>query len=195
MSLTLQDLGLSQDELVDRVVNATATALLTSTVLRVADDDEDEDTTYQVASPLKKQLDAEIQRRVDTAVAALLAQHIEPLVASKLETLLLVPTNQWGERKGEPETFLEYATRRADAYLTEKVNHDGKSQSEANGYSWSASTTRVVHLANQYLKFEIERAMKAALADVNSRIAGGISAAVTQAMTDVQQRLKIEVKS
>lgn len=39
MSLTLQDLGLSQDELVDRVVNATATALLTSTVLRVADDE------------------------------------------------------------------------------------------------------------------------------------------------------------
>jgi hypothetical protein len=117
------------------------------------------------------------------------------LVTTKLDTLLLIPTNQWGERKGQPETFLEYATRRAEAFLSEKVNHEGKTQSEANGYSWSASTTRVVHLANQHLKYAIEGAMKAALTDVNSKIAGGIEAAVKQTLADVQQRLKVEVKS
>lgn len=194
MSITLQDLGLTQDELLDRVVAATANALLTSTVLSM-DDEESEESWDRVVSPLKRKLDTEIQRRIDAAVAALLAQHIEPLVTTKLDTLLLIPTNQWGERKGQPETFLEYATRRAEAFLSEKVNHEGKTQSEANGYSWSASTTRVVHLANQHLKYAIEGAMKAALADVNSKIAGGIEAAVKQTLADVQQRLKVEVKS
>jgi hypothetical protein len=194
MSITLQDLGITPDELIDRVVAATANALLTSTVLSM-DDEEGEESWDRVVSPLKRKLDTAIQRRIDAAVAALLAQHIEPLVTTKLDTLLLIPTNQWGERKGQPETFLEYATRRAEAFLSEKVNHEGKTQSEANGYSWSASTTRVVHLANQHLKYAIEGAMKAALADVNSKIAGGIEAAVKQALADVQQRLKVEVKS
>ncbi|GAB1345058.1 hypothetical protein [Gemmatimonas sp.] len=193
MSISLQDLGLSTDELIDRVVAAAAKQLLHHTVTTMDGDDDDEGS-YQVATPLKKKLDAEIQERITAAVSALLAEHIEPLVTHKLDTLLLIPTNQWGEKKGEALTFVEYATARAEAYLTEAVNLDGKSRSENGGYSWSPSTTRVVYLANQHLKYAIEGAMKHALADANKHIAGGIEAAVRQSLAEVQQKLRVEVK-
>lgn len=188
MSLTLQDLGLTTDELIDRVVAHAANTLLTEVTY------DDEGDAVDVSSPLQRKLRAKIQEGIDMAVDTLLAKHIMPLVENKLDTLLLVQTNRWGERKSDPLTFIEYATERADAYLTEQVNYDGKSQKESGGYSWNPHTTRVVFLANKHLQYSITKAMEKALADVNGGITGGIEAAVKQTLAEVQQKLKIEVK-
>lgn len=188
MNIDLKALGITEEELVNRIVDKAATTLLTEVTY---DEDGDE---IEISSSLQRKLRDNIQKGIDTAVDTLLAKHVQPLVESKLDTLLLVPTNQWGEKKGNPVTFVEYATARAEAYLTEPVNHEGKTRSENGGYSWSAHTTRVVHLANKHLQYEIDRAMKTALADVNGKITGGIEAAVKMALAEVQAKLKVEVK-
>ena len=187
---TLQALGITPAELIDRIVAKATEELLSNEAY-----DEEGDPVGRGATDLARRIEKNVQAHVDAKIQALADEHVLPNVSTYIEGLTLQETNRWGERTGEKLTFIEYLVQRADAYMREEVNYEGKAKSEANGYSWSKSTTRVAFMVNKHLHYSIEKAMTQALSHANSSIAKGLEEAVKVALTNATAGLKVAVEN
>lgn len=177
----LEALGFSKEEIIDKVVD------------RLIEDffrgDDEESRSYSI----RRELDARISEQVKVSVGALAEAHVLPNVTSYIENIVLQKTNQWGEKTGGSMTFIEYLISCAENYLTEKVSFDGKAKSEANGYSWNGTQTRITHMVNKHLHYNIEQAMTAAVASANNAIAAGIQETVKIKLAEISEKLKVSV--
>jgi hypothetical protein len=189
--LTVEALGLSRDEITERVVQRIAESLMSSTITKFDDGEAYEDAR---PTPFADQIAKKVTAKVNEAIDQIAGKHVLPNVASYVETLCLQETNKWGEKTGKALTFTEYLVARANAYLTEEVDFRGKTKSE-EGYGWKKNTTRVAYLVHEHLQYSIETVMKAALTDANSKIVGGIEAAIKIKLAEVAASLKVQVRS
>jgi len=189
-ALTIEALGFTREELQQRIVDQACEQLMTSVTYNP-----DADSESTVESQLSRDLRAAVRKQVDARITAIADEHILPRVTEMLETITLQETNRWGEATGKPLTFREYLVQRAESYLTEKVDFNGKSKVEAGGYSWSGTQTRVAHLVHQHLHYSIESAMKQAMASANSAIASGIAETVKLKLAEVAAKLRVDVKA
>lgn len=179
MSTTL-DIGLTQEELREQVVSRAADRLVEAFV----DDGE-----------VRSSLTSMIRDALDEAVERIAAETVAPLVGGMIETVTLQQTNEWGEPRGKSVSFREYLVQRADAYLREPVDYEGKTQAEGRGYgSWKKAQERVAHMIDRHLHYHIERAMKEALTTANSAIVEGIEATVKAKLAEVSKALTVELK-
>lgn len=188
MELTLESLGLSRDEIIERVVGRLAESLLETWV---PGDEDDEGGTVQ--TQFAKMLERKVLERVNVAVEEIAGRHVLPHVADYVETLSLQETSKWGEKKGVPLTFVEYLVARAEAYLREEVNYDGKVKGQ-DSYSWSKAGTRIAYMVNKHLQYSIQTAMETALKNANVAIVGGIEDAVKIKLDEVAASLKVTAK-
>lgn len=189
MSLDLAALGFSQAELQQRVIDAAVQRLFECTSL-----DEDGDECIE-ASPFAGRLEKAVKTAIDNKVADLASKHVLPMTESFIENLTLQQTNTWGEKRGEPVTFIEYLIQRAEAYLREDVNYEGKNKDQCGSFSFTKSQTRLTHLVNQHLHYSIDTAMKQAIANANAVIVGGIQETVKIKLGEIATALKVEVKT
>ena len=187
--LTLESLGLDQDALATKLVDRLAANMLTSIGY-----DEDGDEWFGT-SPFAKKLNDMVKARLDQVVNDLADKHVLPRVNEMVESLVLQQTNSWGEKVGKPVTFIEYLTQRADAYMQEPLNYNGKTKAEESSYNWSKSTTRVAYMVDRHLHYSIQTAMENALKTANSSIVNGLQDAVKTALAEVHSKLKVEVKT
>lgn len=187
MEITLKSLGLSKEQVTERVI-----AVLVDRLMESVFYDED-GNGVEKESKFSIQIYDRVKKAVDGKIDALFKEHVAPNVSRYVEELTLVETNKWGEKKGTKVTFIEHLIQRAEAYITEKVDFNGKSQAEAGGYSWSGTQTRITYLVHQHLHYAIENAMKQAIADANKNIVGGLEAAVKIKLGEISQKLKVEV--
>jgi hypothetical protein len=173
------ELGISESELRKQVI--------ASVVERVYDAlfDEDSDFTQDVQREIGKRTSAEIEKKVDKLVL--------PMVKTKLDGLIIPETNRYGEPKGKSMTFIEFATQKAEQYMTEEVNYEGKPRG-SDSYSWRGTQTRIAHMVHQHLHYTIETAMKQSLKEANSRIVEGIEKTVKLKLTEIAEKLKVDVK-
>lgn len=186
--LTLESLGLDQDSLATKLVDRLAQNMLTS-IGYDADGDE-----WFGTSPFARKLNDMVKARLDSVVNDLADKHVLPRVEAMVEGLVLQQTNQWGEKVGSPVTFIEYLTHRADVWMREEVNYDGKTKGENGGFSWTKKGTRVAYLIDRHLQYNIENAMKAALCEANKSIVAGINEAVKIKLGQIAVQLKTEIK-
>lgn len=188
-SLTIEALGLTKDELAERIVDRAAAQLLETVYV---DDDGEENSK---CSDFHRQMKDRIKARIDHSIDEIAARNVLPNVASYIEGLCLQETNKWGEKVGSPVTFTEYLVGRAEAYLTETVNYEGKTKGESGGFSWSGTQTRLTHLIHKHLHFGVEAAMKEAVKNANAVIVGGLEQAVRIKLHEIASALKVEVKT
>ena len=185
--ITLEALGLTKEDIAERVINRAVEALLSEAGL-----DEDGATEHR-QSAFDQQMQARIRERLDEKVRSIGESLVEPLVAKHADGILLQQTNQWGEKKGETLTITEYMLKRAEDYITEQVDYEGK-KLERGGYTKN-SQTRVSHLIEKHLHYHISTAVTAALADLNSKVALGIAATVKLKLAEALDGLKVDVKT
>jgi hypothetical protein len=185
-------LGLSEDSLIDRVVNRIAEMVVHDA--RLEDDDEDGGGRSTKFAELMRR---RVARRVDTAIDEIAARNVLPNVAQYVEVLVLQETNRWGERTGKPQTFVEYLVARAESYLTEEVNYEGKTKAETQtrGFSWQGAQTRVAHMVHEHLHHSIKLAMEKALQSANSQIIKGLRETVEIKLAEIAAKLRVEVKT
>jgi hypothetical protein len=182
----LETIGLSKEELADRVVTRTVEQLLSQGCY----------SDYEPApSKFQKQLEKQIRRGIDKGVRKIGEEHVHPRVEELIRSTTLQQHNRWGEPRGEPQTFIEYLVSRADAYFTEQVDFEGKTKGEARGYSWSAKTTRVVYLIEKHLQYSIKKAMDEVLEDASKLLQDGLEGGIKTALGDLQKRLKVTVET
>jgi hypothetical protein len=186
-TLTIESLGLSKDDIADRVVDRLVDTMLHGYSLDQDGEEVAENTKF------KAEIQERVKKRIDQAIDEIAGKHVLPNVAQYLETFCLQATNQWGEKKGERVTFVEYLVQRAEAYMAEKVNYAGKSKSEDGGYSWSANTTRVAYMIDKHLQYSIETAVKTALSEANKQIAGGLVGAVKVQLENALANIRVGV--
>ncbi len=191
MSLTINDLGITQDEIIDRVVER-----ITSDVMRSRVSDEYGDAR-EVPTPFAQAIEKKLVASIDEAVEKVALKHVVPNVGEVVENHCLQRTNEWGEKRGEPVTFTQYLVARAESYLAEPVDFNGQTKSEYGTHrsGWRGTSTRVVSLIEKHLHYRIKEAMEEALKSANSSITGGIEKAVKVKLSEVASKLKIDVKT
>lgn len=188
MSIDLKALGFTQEELQDRVVESIVGQLMTDRVY-----DPDSDHEYPRHSQFREELKKRVKQRIDEKIDELAQKFVLPNVAEYIENLTLQETNRWGEKTGEPVTFIEYLVGRAQAYMQEMVNYEGKSKEEAGPYSWNGKQTRITHLINSHLHYSIETAMKDAMKVATGEIAKGIHETAKIKLNEIAAGLKTTV--
>ena len=190
--MNLADLGLTKEDLAERVIERISDHLLGTGGRHLT---EDGDSEYFTGDEFRQKLDRRIVARADEVIDALAQKHLLPNVTAYVENLTLAETNKWGEKQKKPVTFIEYLVARAEAYLTEKVNYDGKSQRDGDSYNWRGEQTRITHLVEKHLHYSIKTAMEDALKTANAAIVGGIEQAVKMKLAEVQAGLQVSVKT
>ena len=187
MNIDIKDLGISADDIADRVADQMVDRFMNS---REFNDPEDE----EVSTAFKERVEERVQERLDAAVDALAAKYVAPDVETFLEDFTIQETNKWGEKKGEAVTFVEYLTGRADAWLREPVDHNGKTKSE-DSFGWRSKTTRIAFMIDKHLQYSISTALKNALDEMNKSVAGGLRKAVEIQLAGILEKIKVDVKT
>lgn len=190
---TLKALGISPEELGQRIVDQAVEALLNTTGFNP---DTEEETHYE--SRFKREIEARVQKVVDQKIAALAAVHIIPRVGEMIEQADMRRTNGYGEAKSPPMTFKEYIAYRAEVYMTEDVDYHGKSKADLEArnestYNWRSCGPRLTVLMRNYIRDSLEKQATAAITDVNKVIAKNIEQAARDAITAAAGALKVSV--
>lgn len=187
--LTLEQLGFTKEELQQRVIDQ----LCKQALVGVSYDEDGNEA--ECDSQFSRRLNDAIKKRIDETINAIAEKSVLPNVASYIENLSLQETNKWGEKHGAPVTFIEYLVGRAEAYLQEPVNYEGKAKREGDSYSWKGTQTRLVHLVHEHLHHSISTAMKEAMAVANSQIASGIQETVKLKLAEISTALSVKTET
>lgn len=186
---TLSALGISPETLGERIVDQAVEALLSGTGFNP---DTEEETRYE--TKFKREIEARIQKAVDDKIAALAAVHLVPRVGELIESANMQKTNGYGEPKSDPMTFKEYIAHRAERYMSEPVDINGRNKEEG-GYDWRSCGPRLTVLMRIYIQDTLEKAAKAAVNDVNTVIAKNIASAAQTAIAQAAASLKVSVSA
>lgn len=187
-TLSLEALGFTKEELQNRVIER-----LCSNVLHGKGYDE-EGNEFDQESAFARKLEQKVKEQIDVTINTLAQKHVLPNVHAYLENLCLQKTNEWGEKAAKKVTFVEYLTQRAEAYMMEMVNYEGKPKG-TDSYSWTGTQTRITHLVHQHLHYSIEQAMKNALAVANSSISTGIQETVKKKLAEISVALTVKTEA
>jgi len=187
-SKLIEALGLTKEELCSRVVDKIADDLMNASGC------DDEDRTYRFDSEIVKQLKERIEQAVTERVETYGKLHVEPNIIAFIEGMSLEQTNEWGERKKDavPMSFKEYMVKKAEEYVNEKVDFQGKTKDE-DSYSWKGCQTRLAHMMHQHLHYHIENAVKTAVKSVNESIGKSIAETVKMKMDEITKGFKVAV--
>lgn len=189
---TLQSLGISPEELGNRIVDQAVEQLLSATGF---DPDSEQERSYE--TKFKREIQKRIQDAVDAKIASLAAEHLIPRVGELIEQADMRKTSSYGEPKGPSQTFKEYIAHRAETYMSEDVNFNGVSKAEAeakgDGYGWRNCGPRLTVLMRMYIHDVLEKHAKAAVTDVNAVIAKGMQKAAQDAITAAAAAVKVSV--
>ena len=192
MELTCEQLGITKDDIADRVAANIADAMMQSYI--GADED---GNAHFGESKFASRVKSRVEEIVGDAVKAVADKHVPPNVEQFLAEFRIPQTTRYGEPTRPPLTFIEYITECAEQYMREPVDREGRSQDEARG-SWygDRARTRAAHMVHKYLHHQIESAMKDALKTANEKIVGGIEAAVKESLAQIQAKIaaKVEIK-
>lgn len=190
---TLEALGINADELANRVVDQAVDALLYSTGFNP---ETEEEVTYE--SNFKRAIEKKIQGVVDQKISEIAEAHIMPRVGEMIEKADMRKTNMYGEPQTPSLTFKEYMAYRAENYMTEDVDFQGRSKAdlEAKGestYNWRKSGPRLTVLMKMHIADSMDKAAKAAVNDVNTAIAKSIEKAAKEAIASAASAIKVSV--
>jgi hypothetical protein len=185
----LTDLGIGKEELLNRVVDK-----ITDQVMNSYYSGEDDDQIART-SQFARKLSERAEKAVDQAVNSIADKYVLPKVEEMVENLTLQETNRWGEKTGKRMTFVEYLVARAETYMTEQVNYDGKSKEESrDSYSFKGQCSRVAYMIHQHLHHSIKTAMEQALGNLNSTVAKGLEETVKLKLAETLASFKVTTK-
>ncbi len=169
---TLELLGLTKEQLQERVIDG---------------------MVDQLCDRLEPDIDIDIggavRKAIDTKVDAVAAEHVIPNVGKLIDAATLQQTNEWGEKKGESMTFIEYIAARANEYLQQPVDFEG----DATRNCRNKNHTRIVYLVNKQIRRTIEDATKGALKGINKAFVDGVTKTIKLQLTEAASKLEMAV--
>lgn len=185
----LEALGITAEDLTQRIVDQAVDNLLRSTGY-----DEDGKECGSYATKFKKEIEARVLKAADEKISAIAAVHLIPRVGEMIEQADMRQTNRYGEPITPKLTFKEFIAARAESYMSEDVDSNGKSKAESgDSYNWRTNGPRLTVCMRMYIQQTMETAAKAAVNDVNKVIAENIKKAAVQAINQAAASIKVSV--
>ncbi len=181
VEFTCEQIGMDQAELQERVVSGLVNKVL---------GERDEDFPY---NEVMKEANNLITEAVNAKVKAVADEFVLPRIEALIEGFCLQKTNQWGEKIREEMTFTEYLVKRAEDYLTEKVDYDGRTKAERGGFTWNPHQTRIANMIDGHLHYEISRAMKTAVDGAMESITEGLADTCKIKLAEIGKKLEVKV--
>lgn len=186
MSVDLKALGISQEKIVELVVNQIVASVMSGTSY---DEDGDE---VRCDSSFSRRVEAYVKQAIDDKVAAIAEQHIVPTIGKTIDEFVIKKTNEYGEMKGEPVTFTEYLVSQADAWLVEHVDYEGNPVK--NQRYGVATQTRLTHHVHRYLYGTIAGAMKDAVSGIGSKIGDAIRETTKIQLSKIAEAVQVTIE-
>jgi hypothetical protein len=193
--INLEALGIKPEQVLDLVVER-----ITEQLLSEAGYDEDGDETRS-ATQLKQRLDKRIRERIDQRVAAMAAEHVIPKIDAAIDGIILQETNSWGEKRGKAFTLTEYLVDRAEVFLREQVDTDGRSKEDLvragdtyHAANWRGYGPRLTTMIDKHLRYHVENAMKQALGTVQGAVGGVLADTVRKSIDNLVTGIQVAVK-
>lgn len=194
MQLDLAALGISKEDLLDRVVER-----ITESILDQYRTDEFGTRHYVGKSDFVKELDKKIQGVYDEQVNKILTADYAPIIEQKLSAHIFQMTNEYGEPKGTPMTVTEFFKTRIDKFLSEKVDEKGKSKEEyKDSYdrnSFRGTTPRLAYHIDKTIASWMQQSIAEVVKAAHTNIAVAIQETVRQQLAVVASKFAIEVKT
>lgn len=183
----LETLGFSKEELQEKLLDRLVQEM------NFSESYDDEDNKHLSKSNFDEKLHEMILKKIDEKVLEMAKIHVFPKIDSIIENLVVQKTNNYGEKKGESKTFVEYMIESTQNLMMEKVDNDGRGKGECNRYDWKETDTRISFMINRYLKYSVEEAMKNVMINANKTIAGGIADVVKLKLKEWGESLSLQV--
>lgn len=163
MDLSL--LGISKEELIDRIVEAAAAQVVEHEIM-------------------EQRIRSEAHRQVETALGRLAEQEIGK-VMSKAMDLEFQPLTIWGEAAGPRISIRAMMLERAQKWLTEHVNSRGETDTS---YGYERNPTRaqwyVRRAVEEVVSHHQSEAIKAIIAETTAQIKGALDAALAEVVAN-----------
>jgi hypothetical protein len=129
-------------------------------------------------------LDSHVELMLTTAIKEHCDNVVSPIIAEGVGSRVIERTNEFGEKKGEAQTFTEYLVTTANNYLHEKVDYEGKT----TGYS-DKRQTRLTWLIDKHLHYRIQCAMEKAIAEIEKQIAPAIAETIRLQVDELSAKI------
>ena len=185
MTITLEELGFTKEELEERVIDQ-----ICDRVMRSVGYDPDGEVEYTHDSRFGQQINKAVQKKIEGHIEAMAEKHLIPNVQEFIETLTIQKTNQWAEKIGKPQTFKEYLIARAQHYMEEPVDWQGKKPDRAS----QKDQTRLMYMIDRRLGRGIEEALKDAFRLVISSLDKSLRETVEDNMKAITKGITMSVK-
>jgi hypothetical protein len=191
--MDLQELGITKEELVDRLVAKLSDDLMEETFVAYDPDGGPEDGVRP--TKLANAVHEAIENKIDERINDLAEHEVAPRVGDLIKNFVVKTTNRYGEPKAPDKTLTEYIVERCNGWLEEKVDGDGHSREEDRYGNWRASQTRIGWMIHKHLDFHIKHALTDAVGNLNKSIAAGLETTIKLQLKEVLGKLKVDVKT
>ena len=189
--ITLEALGLTQEELQERVVSKACDRLLSCSYF---DYDYGQEYEFTGDSPFSKEIDKRIKDEIEKKFDQIAETHILPHITERIQNLIVHQTNEYGEKKGESMTLVEYLVEKAEDFMLEEVDYNGNPQGKRKSWErMDPEKTRLAHQIHQYLHNHIEKAMKEVVGSANKTISDALAETCKIQLTNISKKLKVAV--
>jgi len=189
--MELTELGLTQEQITEAVVNKISSEMLYKPSIGI-DEEGNEYVDYE-NTPYYQELKKQVKQKIDTTIETIIDKHVLPNAEQQIKNIVIERTNTYGERKGEPQTIVEYLTARAESFMLEEVDCNGKPKGR-DSYNWRKHGTRITYMIDSYLQYHIENWAKNALTEANKTIVEGLKKTIEMKLNEVLKSLKVNLK-
>lgn len=190
--LDLSSIGITEEEIQNRVVASLVEGLMNKSYY-----DYEEGQEIQAYSEFGKRLNAALKSAIDAKFDALVESQIQPLIAAKVDALVIQQTNQWGEKKKEPVTFLEYLVDRADKFMVEPVDSKGRTREECerarDSFYQSGTNNRLAAAVDKAIGAHLQNCVNAVVKEAQSKVQTSLSEVLQTALSEAQKNLKVTI--
>lgn len=172
MNDMLEQIGITKDELINRIVDKALG--ITADYRQTGEESWDE-------IPLSSVVDKKIEDAIGNLVGAmkpLIQERINSIMMEKIEEVFskpFQPVNNWNEPKGDPTTIRDLIASEARTYWTAKVDANGRSDGSSYGDKQDRAAFFAKKVMTEYYEKELVSTVKKMAEELKAKIPATIS--------------------
>lgn len=178
--IPFEALGISRDELINKIVDAAVEDLLSS----VSTDDEG--NSYKMSSRLREDFNTELTKRISSTVSGLVDSLVTP---EYIRTTTFPRYSKYGEKKGDPLTFKEFVEQCVNKILDSRIDDSGKIL-EPGSYGYDRGKHFMSGLVEKTIERELREAIQKGLINIQQEVTNALKAAATEIITKITASIK-----
>lgn len=163
MGISIEDLGITQEELQARVVDQLCHEI-------TGRYDDESEYSYFSENSIKAKMREYLKEIVDKKIREVVDEKVLANFEKYLQELIIKPASRWGEKEGSPVSIEDYIEKTISLTLAEEVDDQGRER-DSSSYSYYSSTRpRLKYLIERKISAEIKASFDSVLVDVKASL-------------------------